>query len=56
MYNVFIHNFDFIQVLMLNKLKKKAEIESLTTFTQTYLTEVYITKKVINQEYIQNLV
>lgn len=37
---------------MLKKLNKKSEIESLTTFTQTYLTEVYITKKLNNQEFI----
>lgn len=37
---------------MLHQLNKKADIESLTTFTQTYLTEVYIKKKLLAQEFI----
>lgn len=37
---------------MLQKLNKKSEIESLTTFTQTYLTEIYIKKKLTAQEFI----
>ncbi|XP_025203511.1 meiotic recombination protein SPO11 [Melanaphis sacchari] len=40
------------QVLMLCDLNRKSEIESLTTFTQTYLTKVYIKKKILTQEFI----
>ncbi|XP_026820261.1 meiotic recombination protein SPO11 [Rhopalosiphum maidis] len=40
------------QVLMLHNLNRKSEIESLTTFTQTYLTEVYIKKKILTQDFI----
>jgi len=37
---------------MLHDLNRKSEIESLTTFTQTYLTEVYIENKILTQEFI----
>lgn len=37
---------------MLHQLNKKAEIESLTDFTDTYLTEVYIKKKIQTQDFI----
>lgn len=37
---------------MLQQINRKSEIESLTKFTQTYLTEVYIKKKVLTQEFI----
>lgn len=37
---------------MMHQLNRKAEIESLTTFTQTYLTEVYIAKKIMSQQFI----
>lgn len=37
---------------MLRQLNRKSEIESLTTFTQTYLTEVYIKRKILSQKFI----
>lgn len=37
---------------MLQQLNLKAEIEALTKFTQTYLTEVYILRKIVSQDYI----
>ncbi|VVC34577.1 Meiotic recombination, Spo11,Topoisomerase 6 subunit A/Spo11, TOPRIM domain,Spo11/DNA topoisomerase VI [Cinara cedri] len=40
------------QVLILQQLNLKAEIEALTTFTQKYLTEVYILRKIVTQDYI----
>ncbi|XP_050530565.1 meiotic recombination protein SPO11 [Daktulosphaira vitifoliae] len=39
------------QILALKKLNKKSEIESLTEFTSTYLTNVYIKEKLFNREY-----